>query len=657
MQQLSRSHHIPRDPLLWVAMTVYVIVIGGLSLLRYAGYNAGLLDLGSMYQAIASVLRGEPLMLTSARGNVSRLAGHVEVIYFAFAPLLALWPDPRALLLGQAVLVASGAIPAYRLALRRLDSVLAARCIALIYLLYPVALTAALFDFHGDTLAMPLLLWAIDAFDRRAARAAALWVGLSLLCKVYVAVPVAALGTYLFLWGGQRRAGLITAGVAGLYGALVFLVVRPRFASAGGVHIANDYINHYFGATETLLATSGERALAALVVVGPALFLAWRGWPWLLMAAPLIGAVLVSTGPGAGYHYAYHHYALAVPFMVMAVIDGAARLRDVAAAAPPDAKARSWRADLIFTTVVVGLTSALLVDQPLNPTFWMGLPGRGIDPSAYGVIARDRLKDRFLATYAPPRQAPIAASMFLAPRLADRDTLYAVRYPDDPGGERLPVLLPRVDYVLADALFDWRTVDADTILGGPAYERAEIALLLRDPAFGLTVAEDGLLRFQRNAGAPLTQRVGLAPTNDLPEQTAYFGPIRLLGAEFKLVEGRRYRARFAWTATAPLPTDRSLIPVSTLDGVEGRIVHLPTFALLPTAEWPVGAIIREEFDLELPADLPMGSYTWRVAWYDPAHPEAYATDERSQFMGAAPAAIGAIEVSQAVSQMAARLRK
>ncbi|MGQ9927090.1 MAG: DUF2079 domain-containing protein [Chloroflexaceae bacterium] len=640
-------HWILRDPILWMAIVIYVIVIGGLSLLRYAGYNAGLLDLGSMYQAIASVLRGEPLMLTSARGNVSRLAGHVELIYVAFAPLLALWRDPQPLLVAQAALVALGALPAYRIARRRLDSLLAARCAALIYLLYPVALTAALFDFHGDTLAMPLLLWAIDAFDRRDVRAAALWVGLSLLCKVYVAVAVVALGAYLFLWGGQRRAGLITASAAGLYGALVFLGLRPRFEAAGGVHVANNYVTHYFGATETLLATSGPRVLAALVVVGPALWLGWRGWRWLLLAAPLIGAVLVSTGPGAGYHYAYHHYALAVPFLVMAVIDGAARLRRVAEAPPPRAKVRRWRADLVFATVIVGLTSALLVDQPLNPAFWMGLPGQGLDPSAYGLTARDRLKDRFLANHAPPPAAPIAASMFLAPRLADRQTLYVVRYPDDPGGERLPTLLPQLDYVLADALFDWRVVDGDTILGGSDYERREIAMLLHDPAFGLTVAEDGLLRFERNASAPLSQTVVVATTNDLPAHTAYFGPIRLLGAELAPLEGRRYRARFAWTATGP--TDRSLIPVSTLDGVEGRIVHLPTFALLPTAEWPLGAIIREEFDLELPADLPPGRYTWRVGWHDPAHPEAYATDERSQFMGVAPAVVGAIEVSEAVA--------
>ncbi len=33
---------------------------------------------------------------------------------------------------------------------------------------YPTALTSVLFDFHGDTLAMPLLLFALDALDQRA---------------------------------------------------------------------------------------------------------------------------------------------------------------------------------------------------------------------------------------------------------------------------------------------------------------------------------------------------------------------------------------------------------------------------------------------------------------------------------------------------------
>jgi uncharacterized membrane protein len=637
-----------RDPFLWVAMLSVGTVLMLLSLTRYWGYNAGMLDLGVMTQAIVSVLRGEPLVGTGMGGNFSRLAGHFELIYLVFAPLVAIWPSPQPLLIGQALLATAGAIPAYRLALRRLDSRLAARCAALIYLLYPVMQTAVLFDFHGDTLAMPLLLFALDAADRKAWRWYALWIALALTCKVYVAAPVAGIGAYLWLWGGQRRAGTWTMIVAVTYGAVVFFGLRQLFVVTPTVTaqiLATNYINFYFGAPQQIWLTLPERLGNMLVVFGPALFLAWRGWRWLLPAAPLTLAVLVSTGPGGVYYYAYHHYAMVVPFVVMAIIDGAARLRAGAAQAPTGSVVRRWQPDLVFTTMIVVLCCALLVDQPLNPLFWLAPPGRGLDSAVYGVIARDGLKDRLLAEHAPPR-APIAASMFLAPRLVDRDLLYLVRYPDDSGGRRLPSLLPQVDYVLADALFDWRRVIDGAVVGGPAYEQVEIGIALRDPAFGLVLARDGLLLFQRGAPpeAVLAQQAEVVPTVALPPQPASFGPIRLLGAEVTHMDGRRYRASFAWTADEALPANRALIAVSSLAGVEGaRMVHLPSFALLPTPERQAGVIVEERFEVELPAGLPPGRYEWRVSWHDPAHPAAYTTDQRSM-IGAAPVAIAEIEV-------------
>jgi CheY-like chemotaxis protein len=88
------------------AIVCCAVLLGGLSLARYQGYNAGMLDLGNMAQAIASVARGQPLVLTYPAGNASRLAGHVELIYLLLAPLYAWWPDPRLLLEIQAALFA-----------------------------------------------------------------------------------------------------------------------------------------------------------------------------------------------------------------------------------------------------------------------------------------------------------------------------------------------------------------------------------------------------------------------------------------------------------------------------------------------------------------------------------------------------------------------
>jgi uncharacterized membrane protein len=630
-----------QDVVLWTLIALVGILLAALSIARYQGYNAGMLDLGNMSQAIASVLRGEPLVYTEPRGvNLSRLSWHTEVIYFLLAPLYALWADPRVLLIAQAALAVSGAIPAYRLAFRRLDSRLAARCVALIYLFYPVAQTAVLFDLHGDTLAMPLLMFALDALDRRAWRSYAFWIGLALLSKLYIALPVAGIGAYLFLWGGERRAGLITAAVAVGYGALLFFGVREWFAPPElEQSAASSYLSHYYSDLSAIAVTLPTRLINALIVFGPALLLAWRGWRWLLVASPLALAALISTGPGAVYDYRYHHYAVLVPFIVMAVVDGAARLR-----AAPAGSRRNWRNDLVFTAVVVVLVSALLVDTPLNPMFWLGAPGQGRDHAAYGRTERDALKDRWLAVHVPA-EAPIAASMFLAPRLVERSTLYIVRYNDDPGGERLPSLLPQVEYVVADALFDWRQVGAGTIAGGAAYEQAEIGILLRDPQFALVQARDGLLLFARTTEPePLPQSIAVVERSDLPAQPLDFGPVRLLGARVTPLGDRRFQAEFAWQRTnVELPGP--IIAVSRLDGAaNARMPHLPSYTLLPPAEWAPGAIVLERFVVEVPPDVAPGRYTWRAGWYRLNHPEAHATDARSRVPGSAELPILTIDV-------------
>jgi hypothetical protein len=68
-----------------------------------------------------------------------------------------------------------------------------------------------------------------------------------------------------------------------------------------------------------------------------------------------------------------------------------------------------------------------------------------------------------------------------------------------------------------------------------------------------------------------------------------------------------------------------------LEGVErNRIVHIPTHSLYPTAEWQTGQIVEERFEIELPAEIPSGSYVLLTAWYDGANPYAAETDSRSR---------------------------
>jgi uncharacterized membrane protein len=303
-----------------------------LGLTRYHGHNTLSADLAAMSQAIWSATQGQPLVFTVEGVALSRLARHVEIFYFLLAPLYWLRPSPTTLIIAQACLYAAGAVPAFRMAWRHWQHPWLALVAPVIYLFYPVAQTAVLFEFHGDTLAMPLLLFALEALDRRAWPAYTFWLVLASSCKFYVAVAVAGLGFLLYLQG-ERRVGSYTLLAAVVWGSLAFFGIRALFAPAEAALVKAtpaSYLVYYFGQVEEIVSSLLPRLVIALLVFLPAsVTLTRRSLGWLLPATLIAAPVLLSSGPGPSYDYRFHHYALAVPFLVTAVIHGGACLRQI----------------------------------------------------------------------------------------------------------------------------------------------------------------------------------------------------------------------------------------------------------------------------------------------------------------------------------------
>lgn len=653
----------------WLAVCL-ALATGGtltvLSVMRYTGYNTGMLDLGNMSQAIWSATQGHPLEYTHEDGTFSRLAWHVEVIYFLLAPLYALFPDPRTLLVVQAMLFTLGAWPAYRLAYRHLEDRAAARALMLVYLCLPISQTAVLFDFHGDTLAMPLLMFALEALDGGAYRRYSVALGLALLCKVYVAVPVVVLGA--FLWIQRRsRVGLATMVAAIGWGLIAFRVIGPHFAPQGSWQAHTDmmrYIRFYFGQALSIVGPTAVQRLAnALVVFAPVLWLGRRALVWGLPAAAVALPALLSGGDVVGYDYRFHHYALTVPFLFMAVLVGATRLRQAQQQGGILSSQRgpSWHAEVMFTLAVVLVFNIGLVDWPLNPRFWLASPGMGLHEWRYGRTVRDAVKDTWLAQWVPAR-APIAASEYLAPHLANRRILRLVRYPDELKAlgqpdhvaqsvylmrhpEKLDMLLlsqhlSEVDYVIADALFDHGMFvgrHGDYMTGGVLYDVPGIMVVLESPAFQVAQFRDGLLLFSREnlVEHPLVMALEhLEPVLDPLDssiQADFGGALGLLSAHVKWEGGRRFLLEYEWVALRDLRTADPMVAVSRLNGVAGsRIVHLPTLARYPTIRWLMGEHVREAFEVILPASTSPGQYALSVGWYNGVHPFASETDSRSR---------------------------
>jgi uncharacterized membrane protein len=621
-----------RDPLLWGAMLTIFAMLAWLSLARYWGFNAGMFDLGNMAQAIWSSTQGKPLLYSWPSGvQASRLGGHVELGYLLFTPLYALIPDPQTLLVAQAGLFVVGALGAYRLAARRTGDRFAARAAMLIYLLYPAALTGVLFDFHADTIALPILMLALDALDQRAWRRYALLIAIALSLKFYIAASVAGIGLIAIVWGGQRRAGALTITAALLYGGLAFFVLRPLFSGPGSSvgTASGSYIGYYFGQLDQITATLGERALNALIVFGPVLLVAWRGWRWLIPGLPIAAAALLSTGPGGAFDYRYHHYGVAVPFIIMAAIDGVGRMQ----ALPRRRGGRSWRGDLGLTVGVTLLCAALLVDIPLNPLFWLRIPGSGLDSAMYGVTERDQLKPKLLARI--PVGAPVVASNFLAPHLANRSTLYLLRYPDEAAGpRRLPTLLPQAEYAIADALFDFFLPIDGGYAGGIDGDREAIGLLLNDPAFGLIGMQDGLLLFQRSpAASGLQNQISERPDDGTPAIQVFGDAVELVSATIETTTPGRAQLHYIWRVRQGFGGHR-YVAISQIAGIpEARFVHLPGYVLSPSWQWQPGTLVEEHFEIELPEGLQPGDMQILTGWYDFASPFAYRSDPRSLLPG------------------------
>ncbi len=633
----------------WVVLVAAVLVaamLGTLSVLRYAGYNAGMHDLGLMSQSIWSGTQGRLLEFTYRNANLSRLAWHVELFYLFLVPVYALFPSPVTLLILQTLLFVAGAFPLYALALRHLQERGVARAIVLVYLFYPVAQTAVLFDFHGDTLAMPLLLFVVEALDRQAWRAYVVWVFLALSCKFYVAVPVALIGGWLFLHG-ERRYGAFTILLAGVWGGLAFFVLRPWLTPPEAAVVQSSalgYLEFYFG--QLLQGLSGTllvRVLTGAVVLVPALWLGAYAWDWALLALAIILPVLASNGPGPSYDYRYHHYALAVPLILSAVVYGAARFRQCALLRAQSLEQSTrrlflWRLAVGVTVLLTIASNSLFVDTPLRAQFWQNLPGQGVHEWVYGRTSRDAFKDRWLSQFVPA-EAPLISSSYLAPHVVNRSVLYLFQYPDSSLDVSDPIhlagRLKRVEYALVDGLFDYAVIFSPEVFrGGLMYDMPAITTLLQDPAFGLVAMQDGLLLFEREPAPEeiLLQQVTVFTPTVTPAVSATFGEhISLVSVELQTVERNLWRLRFDWMINRPLAAETPLVAVTRLEGTEHlRLLHLPTAALCPTSIWQPGQVVREEFEVRLPTSLPPGRYTLWTGWYDTASPFAYATDSRSR---------------------------
>jgi uncharacterized membrane protein len=490
-----------RIPFVFIAFLV-VIIVYWVFFAVYAGQkHAAFLtagyDLGIWDQKLWNILRGRPFIITTQAEVEISLGDHVDVIALLLAPLYAIYTSPQTLIVFQVIWVSLGAFPIYWLARYRLSSSLAGLVFALVYLFFPALESALTFDFHGLTVAVPLLAFGLWAIYRQRY---AIFIGASFLamaCQEDVPLLTLMMGLYVMVVQRQWRTGAVVA-----VGSLVWFItanffIKPAFLLPGyTMHLVRyNALGHNL--PEIILTMLTRPYLVIQQIFGndkqfywirltmPTAFTAWLDPLTLLMVLPSLLINTLSNYPPTYQLDHYHSSATVVPFITVASINGVDRLIKITTA--HFKHVRLGFVKFAFLGMVLAATLAYQIQFGYSPI------GRNF---SWPVVTPRHHQIEQLLAQIPPAAA-VSAQNNLVPHLSQRDQIYI--YP------KLSHVGHQAEYIVLD--FNGSIAPFDTI---EAYCHS-VVNLLADSTYGLIGNEDGLFIFKLGQPNQVTPFVGCLP--------------------------------------------------------------------------------------------------------------------------------------------------
>ena len=373
---------------------------------RHDAFLTGRFDLEIYTQVVWNTAHGRPFETTLLKSNLSHLAEHVALVLLPIAALYRLLPDPKLLIAIQQASLALLGWPIFLVAKRALGSAWQASVVLACFYLTPALAGVALDDFHAVAVAALPLAAGLALILRGRPRLGAAIALLALLAEEETALVVIGLGAMLWL-RRERLLGVVVAGVAAAYLALLVLVVMPSFHDPRTLESVsgNRTLNHFQEVREApwkirdrLLGERGRDALvwASLSTGGLALLSPTT----LVTSLPSLGALLLQNRDDT---FGRHWVAPLLVGLWMATALGLARL--------PDGRNRY----LGLVLLVLGTAVAYRLVSPL--------PGGGkFDDSAFRPDERTRLLKR--AAERVPDLGVVVASPNLVAHLANRPEAY-----------------------------------------------------------------------------------------------------------------------------------------------------------------------------------------------------------------------------------------
>jgi uncharacterized membrane protein len=471
---------------LFLIILIFNIFFIAYGLQKHAAFQTAGFDLGIWNQKIWGMLNAQPFVITTQAEVEVSLGDHVDLAVFGLMlPVYALYPSPKTLIIVQTIFISLGVLPIYWLACSKLHSSLAGVGFAIVYLLFPALGGALTFDVHGITLATPLLAFMLWAIYRRNDMLFIVLALLAMGCQEDMPLLTLMMGLYMAVIQRRHKSGAIVTAFSVFWFTMANFVIIPVFSlEDDNIHL---YRYQNFGDTTaelifTILTRpdlilqeifAGDKKFYWIRLTTPTAFTALLDPLTLLLATPSLLINTLSTYPPTYQLDRFHSSAPIVPFVVVASINGVARL--VTFAAP---KFRYVKPPFLQNSL---LAMILIVTFAYQIQFGHTPIGRYFN---WPVVTRHHQKVEALLAQIPA-QAAVAAQNNLAPRLSQRQWIFIL--------PKLAQHGQQAEYIAFDMQGDLIPYD---FIEDYCHQLAE---LLTNPNYGLIYADEGLLLFKQGA--------------------------------------------------------------------------------------------------------------------------------------------------------------
>ncbi len=293
---------------------VFFILVSLWTVCRVLAYLAPTYDFGIFAQMYESMRKtGIPVTTLERVTTMSHFKVHVSPIYYLLLPFYLIVPRPETLQILQAAVIASSAIPMWKLAKHHNFSPMMRALMCAVMLFYPTMAGGAGYDLHENCFLAPLVLWMLYGMDKVNIPITVVASVLTLTVKedsaVYVAVAALWLVVRSLTRGKEKKmTGIILGGSILVLSVIYFLCTTSYLANIGDGVMSGRYKNFLYGGSDSLITVikavimSPMKALFECVDPDKLKFI-------MQTLLPLLGLPLITRK--------YDRYILLIPYVLL----------------------------------------------------------------------------------------------------------------------------------------------------------------------------------------------------------------------------------------------------------------------------------------------------------------------------------------------------